>query len=403
MTRAMTRPGSSEALHGRRAAPVWLLATADLVIVLLLTLVSDFPVVLVPIILAVVAAFAIVGAVVATRLPRNPIGWMLLATGSVMAVSIVGSTYATASMDQFDGTLPGTVAIAVLAQLTLLPTIAMIGIFVPLLFPDGDLPTRRWRPFAVFSVGAVVMAASLNAVTPGMTLGGTGIVNPLGIDALAGVVDLMGLLEVALVAIPIAVAIISVVVRYRRAGRAQRQQLRLLAWAGSAFLVLVLVGNSNVGPMADVGWVVAVGAMALLPLAIGVAVLRYRLYDFDRIVSRSISYGLVTAVLASVFAGAILSLQGVLAPVTGGNTIAVAASTLVVAALFQPLRRRVQSVVDRRFNRSRYDAERTVAAFAADLRDDVELRDVHEAVRTVVARTVAPASLAIWMREGSGR
>jgi hypothetical protein len=145
-------------------------------------------------------------------------------------------------------------------------------------------------------------------------------------------------------------------------------------------------------------WLVAFLAYLALPVAIGIAVLRYRLYEIDRIISRTIGYAVVTVTLAVTFGGAILLFQAVLAPLTGGNTLAVAASTLVAAALFQPLRRRVQTVVDRRFNRARYDAERTAAAFAAQLRDEVDLRNLSGDVLQVVAQTVAPATVALWLR-----
>ena len=137
----------------------------------------------------------------------------------------------------------------------------------------------------------------------------------------------------------------------------------------------------------------------MIPIAIGIAILRYRLYDIDRIISRTVSYGAVTGILAVVFVGTVLVSQTVLASFFRGNSVAVAVSTLVVAALFQPLRRRIQAVVDRRFNRSRYDAERTVAAFGARLRDEVALTDVDAAIRGVVAETVAPKAVGLWVRE----
>jgi hypothetical protein len=145
-------------------------------------------------------------------------------------------------------------------------------------------------------------------------------------------------------------------------------------------------------------WVVGFLAFVGLPIAISIAVLRYRLYDIDRIVSRTIGYVIVTVTLAAVFAGAILAFEAVLTPLTGGNAVSVAASTLVAAALFQPLRRRVQAVLDRRFNRAGYDAERTVEAFAAQLRDEVDLESLSADVMQVVARTVAPATASLWIR-----
>jgi len=153
------------------------------------------------------------------------------------------------------------------------------------------------------------------------------------------------------------------------------------------------------GPPPAFDALVAIIVTPLIPIAIGVAILRYRLYDIDRLISRTVSYGAVTGILALAFVGTILVSQTILASFFSGNSVAVAASTLVVAALFQPLRRRVQSVVDRRFNRSRYDAERTVAAFGAHLRDEVDLADVDAAIRAVVVRTVAPTAMGVWIRQ----
>jgi hypothetical protein len=146
-------------------------------------------------------------------------------------------------------------------------------------------------------------------------------------------------------------------------------------------------------------WTIAASSFALIPLAIGVAVLRYRLYEIDRIISRTIGWAVVTTIVAGLFIALVLAFQALLAPLTGSNTIAVAGSTLLVAALFQPLRRRVQRLVDRRFNRTRYDAERTVAAFAARLRDEVDLESLRGEILTAVAQTVQPTSVSLWLRD----
>jgi hypothetical protein len=196
-------------------------------------------------------------------------------------------------------------------------------------------------------------------------------------------------------------AAVAIWVRFRRGDPVERQQVKwLLADAGVAVIAFpfALVLGSSDSLLAIGAWLIGFLAFLALPIAIGIAILRYRLYEIDRIISRTIAYVLVTGVLAVVFAAAILLSQTLLAPLEGENTIAVALSTLVVAGLFQPLRRRVQRVVDRRFNRARYDAERAVAALATQLRDEVDLENVSADVLEVVARTVAPATLGLWLQ-----
>jgi hypothetical protein len=187
------------------------------------------------------------------------------------------------------------------------------------------------------------------------------------------------------------------VVRFRHAGRIERQQLKWFTFAAVAEIAFVLsVGILTIPPIVVVPASVLIPP--LLPAAAAIAILRYRLYDLDRLVSRTIAYATVTGVLVVIFAGAVLLFQAVLAPLTGGNAVAVAASTLAAAALFQPLRRRVQTRVDRRFNRARYDAEWTVAAFAGRLRDEVDLEQLGAEISATVVHAVQPASVSIWLR-----
>ena len=230
--------------------------------------------------------------------------------------------------------------------------------------------------------------------------------NPFAVNGSIG--DLLSLAGTVAVIVMIAVvflAMASLVVRYRRAVGVERQQLKwfaaVIAIAGPALAIAILTSGTTSGTIADVSgatWGIAVISLALLPVAIGIAILRYRLYEIDRLISRTIGYATVTGVLVVVFAAAILLFQAVLAPLTGGNTVSVAASTLVVAALFQPLRRRVQSRVDRRFNRARYDAERIVAAFAGRLRDEVDLGQLRTEITAAVDHTVQPIAVSLWLR-----
>jgi hypothetical protein len=200
--------------------------------------------------------------------------------------------------------------------------------------------------------------------------------------------------------------IASLVVRYRRARGAERAQLKWFAYVGLAvvptLLVGIVTGGATSGPLAiftNVAWVIAIGGLALLPVTIGIAVLRYRLYEIDRLVSRTISWAAVSAVVGGLFVAVILALQAGLAPVTKSNDLAVVGSTLLVFALFAPIRRRVQRLVDRRFNRSRYDAERTVVAFAERLRDEVDLEALRAEILSTVSAAVEPSSVSLWLRD----
>jgi len=335
---------------------------------------------------AVVAAFSLMGALLIRRVPENRIGALLLATGTAQTASIAVLTYAGLGGSAVPAWPVAAIAATFGDAAYIAPwVIALIG--VPLVFPDGRLPSRRFR-WVVWVTGAGMVSLLLGA--PASMIPGLADLGPV-VSALALVANVFGL----------GGAVAAVWVRFRRGDPVQRQQVKwLLAVAGVATIAFpsALAFGSSESFVALAFWLVAFLAYLALPVAIGIAVLRYRLYEIDRIISRTIGYAVVTVTLAVTFGGAILLFQALLAPLTGGDTLAVAASTLVAAALFQPLRRRVQTVVDRRFNRARYDAERTAAAFAAQLRDEVDLRNLSGDVLQVVAQTVAPATLALWLR-----
>ncbi|MHB8398728.1 MAG: hypothetical protein ACYDCI_07315 [Candidatus Limnocylindrales bacterium] len=336
---------------------------------------------------AVVAAFSLMGALLIRRVPDNHIGALLLAAGTAQTTSVAVLAYAGLGGSAVPP-WPGAAIAASFGDAAYITPwmIALIG--VPLVFPDGRLPSRRFR-WVVWVTGAGMVSLLVGApasMIPGLADLG------LAVSVLALVASVFG----------IAGALAAVWVRFRRGGPVQRQQVKwLLAVAGVAAIAFpaALAFGSSESSVALVFWLVAFLAYLGLPITIGIAVLRYRLYEIDRIISRTIGYAVVTLSLAVIFASAILLFQAVLAPLTGGDTVAVAASTLVVAVLFQPLRRRAQAVVDRRFNRARYDAERMVAAFAAQLRDEVDLESLGTDVLAVVAQTVAPATVGLWIRQ----
>ena len=341
-----------------------------------------------------------IGWLIASRRPDNRIGWLLLAMGFVYALTPFAAAYSGYGLVADPGSLPLADVMSWIFLLTWPPGFVLL-ILLPLLFPDGRLPSRRWRPI-VWIAGvalAVMVLPEAIAYWPyrGPLLVLSGISTPASdtAPATAGLLQGIGLILCLVVA---AASVASVVIRFRRSVGAEHQQIKSFASAAAVELAAIFVVTSVALPR-PFDALAAIVVAPLIPIAIGIAILRYRLFDIDRIISRTVSYGAVTAILAVVFIATILVSQTILASFFRGSSVAVAASTLVVAAIFQPLRRRVQSVVDRRFNRSRYDAERTAAAFGARLRDQVDLANLDADVRQVVAATVAPVTVGLWIRQ----
>jgi hypothetical protein len=270
-----------------------------------------------------------------------------------------------------------------------------------LVFPDGRLPSPRWRPLVAAMLIAAPIAGLVPALEPGRLAYYPQFANPFGIEGFPG--RAIGAPAYVFLVLCVAVSAASLIVRWRRGGPVERAQLKWVAVAA------ILVGVSMTAYAVAFGPGVYNSVMDLLvglafgylPVAIGIAILRYRLYEIDRIISRGLAWTVVTALLVAVFAGSILVLQGVLAPVTGGSTLAVAVSTLIAAALFQPLRARVQRAVDRRFNRSRVDAQLAIDAFGAHLRDEVDLGALQGRLVGAVDATVKPARTALWIRSAA--
>jgi hypothetical protein len=337
-------------------------------------------------------SFPLVGAVIAARLPANPYGWVWCALG--IAVGVLDLTAALAEGRTATGYLNDVVAY--------FSYLALVGllVFVFLLFPTGRLPSRRWGWVVRATVVLGLLLAVATPFAPTALDPSPGPWEPSGApgrllaDLIAAATGVMFLLVV--------IAVASLIPRFRRAGPVERQQLKwfvLAAVVNAVYLVLDLVVGLPVGGI----WVlVAVLVPNLIPVAIGLAVLRYRLYEIDRIVSRTVSYGLLSAALIGLYLGVVALLRPVLDPLTGSSSLAVAASTLAVAAAFNPARRRLQAMVDRRFDRARYDAARAVQAFAARLRTQVDLDEVTEGLRETVSATVAPTRVAVWLRVPSG-
>ena len=350
-------------------------------------------------VLVIIVVTAVVGLVVASHQPRNPIGWLLAGESVFLLLSISAGFYADRVYRLGHWGLPVvSPAALILSQLF---SYSLIGFpLVILLFPDGRLPSRRWR-WVVFAylaaTGAVVLATS--AATLSLAIGhhvllqASGDLATLGRGSTAWLSPVQMGFFIVVAAFWLA-AVGRQAANWRRSSGERRQQLKWLA-AGAAvcgvFGIWAIATNSAI-------WQVLILGFAALPLGIGVGILKYRLYDIDRIISRTLAYAVVTGLLVGVYAGLVLLATRVLPLRT---PVAVAGSTLAAAALFSPLRRRVQRMVDRRFNRARYDADRTVAAFAARLQDAVNLGQVHDDLLDVVQRALAPAHASVWVKESA--
>lgn len=358
-------------------------------------------------------AYAAIGAFLVTRRPRNLIGWLLIGIGAGFIGTtgpadrdVAALTAGTAPLGDFLWAWVGPVAGGM--SWILYSTLALI-------FPTGHLPAGRWRRpmLAALALAAVIVVLpQLWAPTiPFSPDGGvTEILVPNRLAVLPPIGDeLRTLVQVVVTALPIlvlAIAVVSTIARYRRSAEIVRLQLRWLMSSVAFVVIAVTAGIMGFGLVGEqVGglvWIPAIVAFPTVPIAVGVAVTRYRLFEIDRIVSRTLGWAIVTGALVAVFATLVVGLQTVLVGVTQGQTLAVAASTLAAFALFQPVRRRVQSAVDRRFDRARYDAPRTADAFAEQLRNEVDLARLRTALVATANDAVKPATASVWLRVGTG-
>jgi hypothetical protein len=354
----------------------------------------------IPLMVAVASAVT-VGLVLAARRPGHPVGWLLLGLGLSQAAHDLTYAYTRYGLVARPGSLPGAAYLAGLNNGLVVLWVACAG-FVLLLTPTGSLPSPRWRWWARivaaaaggWLLGSVVDPAPLRPEYPDVG-------NPLAVPGLFGPLNALPLAALLVLA-GLPVGAVSLLLRFRRARGVERQQLRWLVWGAIVAAMALLVALAALFLLDDFGLLnVAVGvSVAVLPLSTGAAVLRYRLYDLDRIVSRTLAYGLLTLLLGLAYAAVVLGLGGLL---PDSSSLVVAAATLAVAAIFQPARRRVQAVVDRRFNRHRYDAARIIADFSARLRDQVDLDTLTADVLAVVDQTMQPTRASLWLRSSGPR
>ena len=355
-------------------------------------------------------AFPIVGALIASRHPRNPIGWICLAVGALWMFLGMSDYYVVYGVARPDS-VPFPLVIAGINNWLWVPTVGLLGTYLILLFPGGRLPSKRWLPIAWLS-GAVILLLSVGvALTPEplQSLGGTR--NPFGLEGHPRVAyaayAVLPLLPLCMLA-----SALSLVLRYRRSSGEERQQIKWIAFAASFVGLLYLIGVCTTFLFPEEAWFSA-GApwwldivtyavllsLTAIPVAAGFAVLKYRLYDIDLLINRALVYGSLTVSLAAVYVGSVAGLQAAFRDLTGqGSTLAIAASTLAIAALFNPLRQRVQAFVDRRFYRRKYDAAQTLEAFGSRLRDETDLETLSGDLVGVARRTVQPAHVTLWLR-----
>ncbi len=337
---------------------------------------------------------AVVGGLVASRRPANPVGWFFLGIGGCFAITLVAAEYATYG-------LAGAQAMAWLQSWLWVPGIMLLLCFLPLYFPNGRLVSRRWRWVVRLALFSCVTGAALFALSPG-EIPYMGVDNPLGIEALRPVSDLLEPVYLALYFFLWFASAASLVVRFRRSGSLERQQIKWLAFAALAVPVWFLTNAPIEAAVPNLFQVLdALIFSALVPVAAGVAILRYRLYDIDVVINRTLVYGALTAILGVVYFGGVATTQATFRALTGQEQqpqLAVVVSTLVIAALFMPLRRRIQSFIDRRFYRSKYDARKTLETFSAKLRDETDLDALTGEVVRVTSETMQPAHVSLWLR-----
>jgi hypothetical protein len=358
------------------------------------------------ILLTQMVSFSVVGALIASHRPENPIGWLFCAAALFYGIEIAGEEYAIYALLTYPGSLPLGAELAWLTEWIWAPGFGIILVFLPLLFPDGHPPSRRWRGVAWLgglSIGLICVLTSI-VLWPerGPALlqleGFGGEVEEWRSAVSDWVLKLVGpMLLVAGLG-----AVISLFVRFRRARGDERQQIKWFASAAALTLAWIIVAEEQSGEIVAL-WGLLV--IASIPVATGMAILRYRLYDIDRIINRTLVYGVLTGILALVYFGGVATSEAIFRALTGQEQqpqIAVVVSTLVIAALFTPLRRRIQRFIDRRFYRRKYDARKTLEDFSAQLRDETDLEALSNDLLGVVRETMQPAHVSLWLGPSRG-
>jgi hypothetical protein len=411
---------------------LWLLCVALISFALLfyflasLTPATDTPPTLTALFRIMSLAFPTVGALVASRRPENPIGWIFCGTGLLYGVQAFASGYADYALLERTGSLPGGEFMGWISRWIGIPVLPLAGALLVLLFPNGKLLSRKWQPVVwVAACGSAMLALSA-ALAPGPLSFQPTFDNPLGLGGAigklgpsessplfdqpslakpadtninaGGVVEIIVRVGFFFVLVSWLFSVAAMIMRMDQAKGAERQQLKWFVYTVALLVVGFLAALLGFGQH-SVAWNMGIAAFNFLPIAAGIAILRYRLYDIDVVINRTLVYGVLTAALALVYVGSIVLLQGLFRALTGETSqLAVVASTLAIAALFVPLRQRVQAFIDRRFYRRKYDVAKTLQAFNTRLRDDVDLDNVADDLVEVVKETMQPAHVTLWLR-----
>ena len=346
---------------------------------------------------ALALAFPTVGAIIASRRPGNAVGWIFCAIGLCGGASIFFAQYGIYALVTNPDSLPAGVIATWIGTWVWLPSVTLTITFLLLLFPHGRLLSPRWRPVAWLAAAVTIATTVLLAIVPWDLLDpGVPAQNPVGVESL-GYLGIAPPIPIILIGIPTTLlSVASLVLRFRRSRGEERQQLKWFVYAGVLIVGALFVPLLVPGVAASL---LQLLVMPLLPVAVGVAITRYRLYEIDLLINRTLVYGALTALLVVVYVGSVVSLQGALRALTGQESqLAVVASTLAVAAIFNPLRRRIQAFVDRRFYRRKYDAAKTLEAFSAKLREETDLDALSDELVGVVRETMQPAHVTLWLR-----
>jgi len=356
----------------------------------------------------VAVGYSVIGAIIASRLPNHPIGWICCAIGFTAAVEHFSGEYAVYALVAHPDSLAGGNVTLWMSNWVWIVMFGLI-VFLLLLFPNGRLPSDRWRPFAWVSAAVSVVGAILAAIAPDSTPGPNSeanalrsLPNPFGIE---GLPNLQQPVQVLVLSVGLVAAASLVLVRLRNARGIERQQIKWLIYASAMLSGALILKDTVFSPLGGTLWglwvgylLVAVGGLGG-PIAIGIAMLRYRLYEIDALINRALVYGSLTAMLVGFYLVGIVVLQRFFVLLTGQqSTLAVVASTLLIAALFAPLRRRIQSFIDRRFYRRKYDARKTLEAFSSKLREETDLEALRGDLVGVVRETMQPAHVSVWLR-----
>jgi len=351
-----------------------------------------------PALVAAILGFSTVGALIAVRLPRNPIGWLFLVLGAALALVFVASGYADYTLLANPGALPaGEWSVWLLSWSFLAPLVTAPTLLF-LLFPTGRAQSRRWAVLVWVALGAAALATIGVALRPGPIDYDPPVTNPAGVEGAGDVLRLVADAGTVVALVTLVVSAAGLALRLRRSRGEERVQLKWFGYSAALVAIAfpVAAGGPSEGLIADLLWLNALLAFLSVPLATGIAILRHRLYDIDLVIRRTLIYAALTLTLAGAYLGTVL-LVGL---AVGQSGFAVAVSTLAVAALFRPVRGRIQAAVDRRFYRSRYDAALTLEAFGSRLRDEIDLEALGADLRGVVRDTVQPAHVSLWLRRG---